>query len=138
MDRLPNKYPDAEIIALTAIPISRVYRTWERLTYWIRLGDRIRGCATIYSSSFLKRLGGYPDMAYFCDTYLLQKSRNTVLSDVKAYHDQKFSLRHAVHRQITDGAGRANLKYPLWKTILHSLVRVRPFVLLSYLYHRMS
>ncbi len=135
--KLPLEYSDADIIGVHVIPTSRIYRLWESLTFWVRLGPRIRGCAMILSSDFLKRVGGYPELPFACDTWLLQRSKKSIVSRVKVFHHQPFSLSHAIRRQIRDGQSRSVLRYPSWRTILHSIFRLRPLVLTSYIYYQM-
>lgn len=134
-DSVAERYEEADIVGFDVISTSRIFRNWERLTYWLRLAPRVRGAAMLLSSQFLKRIGGYPD-AEFVDTILMQKSNWTVVAPIRIYHQQRFDLRHSVSRQISDGKFRADLKYSLWKTLLHSIFRVRPFVFLSYVFHR--
>ena len=134
-DNIAEQYGTADIVGFDVVSSSRIFRVWERMTYWLRLAPRVRGAAMLLSSRFLKRIGGYPDNE-FVDTVLLQKSQRTVIAPIRVYHQQRFDLRHSVSRQISDGKFRADLKYPFWKTLLHSIFRVRPFVFLSYLFYR--
>lgn len=134
-DKVAEQYGAADIVGFNVISSSIFFRSWEKMTYWLRLAPRVRGAAMLLSSRFLKRIGGYPDEE-FVDTILLQKSNQTVVAPIRVYHQQRFDLKHSVTRQISDGKFRANLKYPFWKTFLHSIFRVRPFVFLSYLFHR--
>ena len=136
-DDVAQRYEYADIVGFEVISTSKIFRIWERLTYWLRLAPRVRGASMLLSSQFLKRIGGYPDNE-FVDTILLQKSSRTVIAPIKVYHNQRFDLKHSISRQISDGKFRADLKYSLWKTLLHSVFRVRPFVFLSYAFHRIS
>ena len=135
-DFVAERYGSADIVGFDVISSSRIFRAWEKITYWLRLAPRVRGAAMLLSSQFLKRIGGYPDNE-FVDTILLQKSQRTVVAPIRVYHQQRVSLRHSISRQISDGKFRSDLKYPLWKTLLHSIFRVRPFVFLSYVFHRL-
>jgi hypothetical protein len=134
-ESIAERYGDADIVGFEVISSSRIFGPWEKMTYWLRIAPRIRGAAMLLSSQFLKRIGGYPDNE-FVDTILLQKSSKTVVAPITVYHQQRFDLKHSVSRQISDGRFRANLRYPFWKTLLHSILRVRPFVFLSYIFHR--
>ena len=136
-DDVARQYGDADIVGFDVVSTSRAFRTWERLTYWLRLTPRVRGAAMLLSSQFLRRIGGYPD-SEFVDTILLQKSNRTTVAPIRVYHQQRFDLKHSVSRQISDGKFRADLRYPFWKTLLHSMFRLRPFVFLSYVSHRLS
>ncbi len=133
---LPEHYPDAEIIAPKVVPTSRVYRAWETLTYWIRLSRfRLRGAAVIYSTGFLKNVGGYP-MVDTPDTWLYHKAKKVVQIPMKVYHRETFDLRHSIYTQRRSGKARAEMKQSLWRVAAHSLFRLRPLVLFYYLYYR--
>src|SRR6266704_320945 len=54
----------------------------------------------------------------------------------RLWEKMTYWLKHSVMRQVSDGKFRAELRYPFWKTLVHSVFRVRPFVLLSYVFHR--
>jgi len=127
-----EKCLNADIISVEVHPSSRVFDAWERLTYWVRLEDRHRGCAVIYRTGFLKSVGGWP-LVTTPDTWLLSHSRFTVNLPVVAIHNQSFNFAHSIRNQLRDGKSRAELHYPVWKTLLHSIVRIRPLVLLAYL-----
>ena len=134
-DSVAEQYGSADIVGFDVVSSSRTFRAWEKLTYWLRLAPRVRGAAMLLSSQFLKRIGGYPN-SEFVDTILLQKSKKTIVAPIRVYHQQRFDLKHSVSRQISDGRFRAELKYPFWKTLFHSVFRIRPFVFLSYVFYR--
>ena len=136
-DDVAKKYGDADIVGFDVISTSKIFRSWEKLTYWAKLTPRVRGAAMLLSSQFLKRIGGYPD-SEFVDTFLLRKSTRTIIAPIRVYHHQRFDLKHSVSRQISDGKFRAELRYSFWRTLLHSIFRLRPFVFLSYVSHRLS
>lgn len=133
---LPAKYPDADIIGNDVRPVSLIHRAWET-TYGVRLKERIRGGAIIYSTKFLWKVGGYPDTTT-PDTWLEKQARFTVFSALKVLHDQPFDFKHSVHIQLRDGKSRAELNYPLWKTTLHAIFRLRPLVLYADLRERLK
>lgn len=134
--QLPEQYPDAEIIAPKVVPTSRVYRTWETLTYWIRLSRfRLRGAAVIYSTGFLRSVGGYPTVDT-PDTWLYRRATKVVQTPMKVYHRESFDLRHSIYTQRRSGKARAEMKQSAWRVTAHSLFRLRPLVLFYYLYYR--
>lgn len=135
-DKVAEQFGAADIVGFNVVSSSGTFRAWERMTYWLKLSPRVRGAAMLLSGDFLRRIGGYPS-GEFVDTILLQKSKRTVVAPFIVYHNQRFDLKHSVWRQISDGKFRAELRYPFWKTFLHSVFRVRPFVLLSYIFHRL-
>lgn len=126
---LCDHYPDADIIGTTVVPSSRIHRLWEK-TYRVKLKPRVRDCATIYSTRFLERVG-WPE-SETPGTVLQQQARIIIHSDVRVIHNQSLSLRHSVKIQLRDGRSRAMVNYPFWKTLLHSIFRVRPLVLYGY------
>ena len=134
-DRVAEQYGAADVVGFDVVSSSRIFRAWEQTTYWLKLAPRVRGAAMLLSSQFLKRIGGYPNDE-FVDTILLQKSRQTVIAPIRVYHQQRFDLRHSVSRQISDGKFRAKLQYSFWRTLFHSIFRVRPLVFISYVFHR--
>lgn len=132
---LPDKYPEADIIGAKVKPSSLLHRIWET-TYTVKLKPRIRGGAIIYSTAFLTRVGGYPDVTT-PDTWLEIHAKLSIGSAVEVIHEQAFDLNHSIQIQIRDGLSRAELNYPLWKTVLHSIVRLRPLVLYAYAKERL-
>jgi hypothetical protein len=134
--QLPEKYPQADIIAPKVIPTSPVYRAWETLTYGVRLSrQRLRGAAVIYSTAFLKRVGGYP-LVSTPDTWLYNRANQIVQAPMKAYHRESFDVRHSISTQVRAGKARAEMKQPVWRVAAHSMFRLRPLVLFTYLYYR--
>jgi hypothetical protein len=134
--KVAEQFGTADVVGFKVVSLSGIFRAWEKMTYWLKLSPRVRGAAMLLSSDFLRRIGGYPT-GEFVDTILLQKSKRTVVAPFAVYHKQRFDLKHSIWRQISDGKFRAELRYPFWKTLLHSVFRVRPFVLLSYIFHRL-
>lgn len=134
-DAIAEHFGSADVVGFDVISSSRIFRTWERMTYWLKLAPRVRGCAMLVSSDFLRRIGGYPK-GEFVDTILLRESHRTSIAPFSVYHVQRFDLKHSIWRQVSDGRFRAELKYPFWKTLFHSIFRVRPFVVLSYIFYR--
>ncbi|HEX9430748.1 MAG TPA: hypothetical protein VF944_10255 [Candidatus Bathyarchaeia archaeon] len=134
-DNVAEQFGAADVVGFNIVSPSRIIRAWEKMTYWLKLSPRVRGAAMLLSSNFLRRIGGYPSEE-FVDTILLQKSKHTIVAPFTVYHNQRFELRHSIWRQISDGKFRAEIRYPFWKTFLHSVFRLRPLVLISYVFHR--
>src|SRR6266571_2104426 len=129
---LAEKWPHADLITVLVDPSSLLMRIWE-LTYRVKLAERLRGCAVIYNTCFLERVGGWP-LVETPDTWLLSRAKITILDDsVHAVHHQDLDLKHSINSQLRDGRSRAELGYPFWKTLLHSIFRLRPLVLIGYL-----
>jgi len=133
---LPRQYAEADLIAPKVIPTSPLFRLWEAVTYGIRLNRlRIRGSPIIYSTHFLKSVGGYPDVES-PDTWLLHRAGKIVQVSMRAYHHEKFDLRYSLEKQISRGKARAQQGQSAWRVAAHSIFRGRPVVLFAYLYYR--
>ena len=135
---LPERVDDAQnlydIIAPRVVSSSRVYRFLDWFEDHLVFSARIRGCAVWYNTMFLKRVGGFP-LVTTPDTWLRSKSMGTlIVSSCVVVHQQNFSLSHGLSNQWRDGKSRAELGYSFWKTVLHSIFRLRPFVIVSYLW----
>ena len=70
------------------------------------------------------------------DSWLRQHAATIKIVNMTVYHDQKFSIQKGFENQLRDGFSRAELGYPVWKTLLHSIMRLRPFVIVGYLVAR--
>jgi hypothetical protein len=125
---------ESEIIGVHVRPSSMIIRLWES-TYHIRFNERVRDCAVIYRTDFLKRVGGIPDSPT-PGSILLKEARTVEIAPITVIHHQSFDLRHSIKIQVRDGLSRAEMKYSFSKTILHGIFRLRPLVLLSFLYYR--
>ena len=114
---------------------SIIYRFLDIFSDRMVLEERMRGCAVWYSTAFLRRVGGWP-LVMTPDTWLRQHATTIRTVNMTVYHEQKFSIRKGFENQLRDGFSRAELGYPVWKTLLHSIVRLRPFVIVGYLVAR--
>ena len=130
----PTVTPDA--IDVKQWEWRKLYRVWEALTYGVRINRvRLRGSAVIYSTKFLKSVGGYP-LVESPDTWLYNHAHNVVQAPMRAYHVEKFDLRHSIQTQFRSGKARAEMNQPMWRVAAHSLFRLRPLVLYAYLRYR--
>src|SRR5438445_2287207 len=132
---LPEKYPEADIIGVHVVPSNLVFRYWEKLTFWARLEDRIRDCAVIYAFDFLMEQLGFP-VSTTPGTILRRATSRIVVAELEAVHVQPFNLSHSITIQVRDGPSRAEMHYSFWKTLFHSIVRLRPLVFTAYLFYR--
>lgn len=134
---LPSHYPDMDIIGFHVVPSSRVFRYWESLTFWLRFNQRIRDCAVIYRRSFLDKHGGFPDIDT-PGTWLADRTEKKIVSPVRVLHIQPFNISHSYQIQLRDGRARAQMNKSFWTTFAHSIVRVRPLVLIGYLKEKLA
>lgn len=134
-----------EIVAVsgrmvTAFPglLGRVIRFWEKTYYFSPFRTGLpAGCALVIRKEFLDEIGGFEDLPA-PDTYLHQKAlerelRFMFIDDTKVYHHRKLTLRLIVRAQIDYGRRRRRLGISFWKTLLHAIFRLRPFVLYGWL-----
>src|SRR5690242_3641179 len=58
-DKVAEQFGAADIVGFNVVSSSGTFRTWERMTYWLKLSPRVRGAAMLLSGDFLRRIGGY-------------------------------------------------------------------------------
>ena len=110
---------------------------WERSYLFTPLGREARGGARSISMKALAKVGGFRDVIA-PDTDLdirLKKHGEKTKMDASliALHLRKMSLVRSVFYQIKAGEARRQLGVSPVRTLLHSVVRLRPFVLYGYL-----
>ncbi len=110
---------------------------WERTYRIAPMGTQPRGGARVISKRDLDEVGGFRDV-YAWETDLdnrLKKSGREVKLDanVVVLHRRKMTLLSSVQYEIEAGRARRELGISISRTILHSLVRLRPFVIYGYL-----
>ncbi len=110
---------------------------WERSYLFTPLGQEARGGARGISMRALAEVGGFRDVIA-PDTDLdirLKQHREKVKMDTSlvALHLRKMSLVRSVFYQIRAGEARRQLGVSALRTLLHSVGRLRPFVLYGYI-----
>jgi len=110
---------------------------WERSYLFTPLGREARGGARGISIRALVDVEGFRDVIA-PDTDLdirLRKRGERVKMDtsIVALHLRKMSLVRSVFYQIKAGEARRQLQVSPLRTLLHSIARLRPFVLYGYL-----
>lgn len=115
---------------------------WERSYLFTPLGQEPRGGARSISMRALAGVGGFRDVIA-PDTDLdirLKKRGEKVKMDrsLVALHLRKMSLARSVFFQIKAGEARSQLEVSPLRTLVHSIVRFRPFVLYGYLKTQLS
>lgn len=95
----------------------------------------VRGCCLVINKKFLDEIGGFKDTRA-PDTYVVQnaKKRNLKVKQVPILvkHTRKLTLSKIIRNQINSGKGRKEQNIPFLRTLLHSIFRLRPFVLVGY------
>jgi glycosyltransferase involved in cell wall biosynthesis len=116
--------------------LNRLVAIWELTYRFAPLGEQPRGGARAIAMAGLKAVGGFRDV-YAWESDLdnrLRKSGFGVKLDrrVTVLHRRKMTLARSVAYQIQAGRARKQLGVSAQRTILHSLVRLRPFVIVGY------
>lgn len=109
---------------------------WERSYLFTPLGREARGGARSISMKALAEVGGFRDViAPDTDLDIRFKKhgeRTKMDTSLVALHLRKMSLVRSVLYQIKAGEARRQLGVSPIRTLLHSIVRLRPFVLYGY------
>lgn len=121
--------------------LGRLLRYWEA-TYRFSPDRRPRGCALLIRTKILDEIGGFADVpapdTYVQDAALRRGYRVRIIEKAKAYHIRDVTLSKAVRTQFNAGISRYVMGKSLLRTLGHSLVRLRPFVICGYLYAAFS
>ncbi|MBO3799761.1 MAG: glycosyltransferase [Candidatus Brockarchaeota archaeon] len=125
------------IITRSETFLGKLISLWEK-TYKVSPSRRPRGCALLIRKSVLDAVDGFSDVPA-PDTYVQDKALELgyelrVTSKTKAFHIRDITLKKVVKTQFSMGIARYVQRKGLARTFLHSLVRLRPFVLIGYLY----
>jgi GT2 family glycosyltransferase len=117
--------------------LNRLVSFWEKSYLFTPLGREARGGARSISIRALAKVEGFRDVIA-PDTDLdirLRKHGGKVKMDTSlvALHLRKMSLVRSVLYQIRAGEARRQLGVSPLRTLLHSIARLRPFVLYGYL-----
>ena len=117
--------------------LNRLVGFWEG-TYRIAPGGpQPRGGARAISKGNLDEIGGFRDV-YSWETDLdsrLRRAGHKVRMDpnISVLHRRKMTFRRSVSYQIQAGRARRELGSSFSRTLLHSIFRLRPFVVYGYL-----
>ncbi len=116
--------------------LNKIMAAWEQSYRFSPLGEQPRGGARIISLSALKRIGGFRDV-YAWDSDLdtrLRRSGFNVKLDRKiiVLHRRKMSLANSISYQMRAGEARRELGVSALRTLFHSVIRLRPFVIYGY------
>lgn len=110
---------------------------WERTYRLAPFGQQPRGGARVISRKDLEKLGGFRDVIAW-DSDLDSRLRNAGLkvkldNSLFVLHRRKMTLRRSVAYQIQAGKARKELGVSFRLTLMHSVFRLRPFVIYGYL-----
>lgn len=115
-----------------------LYYWWEKTRRFAPLGEEPRGAFRLIRRECLEQVGGFKDVIAQ-ETWLdidLRKAgyQSIIVKDVFCYHLRKFSFSKAIKSQIRAGIMRRQLHMPFWRVLGHSIFRLRPFVIIGYLF----
>ena len=117
--------------------MNKLVSFWERSYLFAPLGREARGGARSISMRALAKAGGFRDVIApdtDLDIRLKQHGERVKMdTSVVALHLRKMSLVRSVFYQIRAGEARRQLGVSPLRTLLHSVARLRPFVLYGYI-----
>ncbi len=126
-----------KIVTKSKTILGRLLSFWEK-TYVVSPSKRPRGCALLIRKSLFDKIGGFADVpapdTYVQDTALKLRYKIRITSNAIAYHTREITLKKAIKGQFLAGIARHIQRKGLVRTFLHSLVRLRPFVFIGYVY----
>jgi len=110
--------------------------SWERTYRSAPMGTQPRGGARVISTKDLDEVGGFRDVYAWesdLDTRLRASGRKLKLdTSVEVLHRRRMTIRHSISYQVQAGRARRDLGVSASRTLLHSLFRLRPFVIYGY------
>jgi cellulose synthase/poly-beta-1,6-N-acetylglucosamine synthase-like glycosyltransferase len=126
-------------IAITVSPnlLGRIIRFKEKFyDRFVKLEkSHVRGCCMVIDKKFLDKIGGFRDFRA-PDTYIVQEAKRCNLKvkqvPIIVKHTRKLTLSKIIRNQINSGKGRREQNVSFIRTLLHSIFRLRPFVLVGY------
>ncbi len=134
-----NKHASVSAVARTDPDrghLNRLVSIWERTFRFAPFGEQPRGGCRAVSLRALSEIGGFRDVIAW-DSDLdkrLRKSGYRVRLDrtIVVLHTRKMTMRRSIKYQIETGKARRQLGIGFGRTLLHSLIRLRPFVIYGY------
>ena len=119
--------------------LNRLFSLWEKTYRIAPLGEQPRGGARATSIDALNLIKGFHDV-YAVDTDLdirLRQNGYKVRLDktLTVLHRRRMSVRRSISYQIHAGHARKELGISGKRTVLHSIGRLRPFVIYGYYYY---
>jgi len=104
---------------------------------FVHLGEATRGCCMVIKADFLDSINGFKDVIA-PDTYVTQAAKESglqtrLLSETTVCHIRQPTVGKVIANQLNSGKARRRQRISFWRTLLHSIFRLRPFVLLGYI-----
>lgn len=101
------------------------------------LGRQPRGAARLLNRQMLEKIGGLDFTKPTFDTALDQRIRSShyvskQVYDAKVTEIRQLTLTKILRHQLSSGESRRKLGISFFRTLAHSIVRVKPFILFGY------
>jgi len=121
--------------------LCKLLQYWEE-TYRFSLDRRPRGCALLIKTNVLEEIGGFADVpapdTYIQDLVMQKGCKVKIVENAKAYHIRDITVKRAIKTQFNTGIGRYIMGKGFLKTLGHTIIRLRPFVTIGYIYAALS
>jgi len=121
--------------------LCKLLRYWEK-TYRLSMYRRPRGCALLIKTHILEEIGGFADVpapdTYVQDCAISKGYSVKIVESAKAYHVRDITIKRAVKTQLNTGIGRYVMNKSFLRTLGHSIIRLRPFIVVGYIYAALS
>jgi len=121
------------VVTEPSTAFNRLYSLWEITYDVLGAGRAPRGGNRVYRGEELRRTRFTDVMAPDTDVDLRMGGRRIYLRDAVSYHMRELTVGRCIRGQLTSGRARRQLHVPFWRTLLHSTVRLRPFVIIGYI-----
>jgi len=121
------------VLTEPSTPFNRLYSLWERTYDVLGSGRAPRGGNRVFRGEDLRRVRFSDAIAPDTDVDLRMRGERKYLRDAISYHMRELTIGKCVRGQLISGRARRQLRVSFWRTLLHSLVRLRPFVIVGYI-----
>ena len=130
----------ADVITYPDTFWNRVIFAWEKTYIFTPFGREPRGAARLIFKNSLDKFGGFKDVEApdtNLDMDLIKVGYKSVsTSTIKTYHLRQLSISKMIKGQENSGKARYNLGIGFKRTIVHSIVRLRPLILIGWIQER--
>ncbi|MCW3989882.1 MAG: glycosyltransferase family 2 protein [Candidatus Bathyarchaeota archaeon] len=140
-------YLDNETVSISSSVKTRTGKWWLDFLMWLRdlnyritpMGKDPRGAARLINRSLLREIDGFNLTRASWDTALDREIRKhglkTLSSEnvVALEYRPSLTMRKIIRKQIKQGKARKKLGVSIFRTLAHSVFRVRPFVIIGYI-----
>ncbi len=140
-------YLDNETVSISSSVKTRTGKWWLDFLMWLRdinyritpMGKDPRGAARLINRSLLREIDGFNPTRASWDTALDREIRKQGLKTlsienvIALEYRPSLTIRKIIRKQIKQGKARKKLGVSIFRTLAHSVFRVRPFVIIGYI-----